>query len=690
MSEGSSGSEGLTAGSKESPVSQNRLRTLGQDNRVHRTAAWVTNPEPETLPRTTYKVGSSANAMNGAGNSSGDPILPHRPQRPHRERARARDETSAIRGNFIPVSSPFKERSPSPRREQPTRDIYLQLSLTDSQMDKLTAVLSSDNEETVPRGRQAKNGNEEKATPSMRSRSPTKIPVYQSTNTPARARSRSPVKYATTPDSRRVGKALEADMTARPTKIHENRVLRNAVTADESPTPAAKREGRKVPAPIDTDIAGVHARLDTQREGRQLPIVVQRPLEEAASPVRQPIQHPAVIQHPPEKAPSPVQQANQPAISDDTPSVYSQDAAEQRYPSCVSPLRIEKDRDGTNNNNVFQKYTDWRNTHSGSHQGSEGLAQPGNSDIASSDLQFTPWLTSAQGLPRVRIASKTLIGEKGWLEDTSKPTRPPPTTPSRSGRFLGNLVKKAKEMIEAGQEQGYFPSSGKSRLLSGQLTISLNPREQSLLYCELEFLLTTVLNDYITIEFNRGRLSTDKLKKVAEEWRRKGFPKVVGFRYDMETQLDLVKMHANDFKFYSYPAATAGILAIINTMQVHARTMRIRTFCKPDKVIVKELNDTSNLFNILGCPQEQHIKLAEIHGFLKAAIAREEHYTRKPQQPQQEQQEPLAAGTAPMHPSKSPKQGDRWWATTGHNQLPGEDSYGGANMDPAGYDLQNE
>jgi hypothetical protein len=46
---------------------------------------------------------------------------------------------SAIRGNFIPLSKSFKDPSPS-RHGQETRGVYLQLSLTDSQMDKLTAV----------------------------------------------------------------------------------------------------------------------------------------------------------------------------------------------------------------------------------------------------------------------------------------------------------------------------------------------------------------------------------------------------------------------------------------------------------------------------------------------------------------------------------------------------------------------
>jgi hypothetical protein len=54
-----------------------------------------------------------------------------------REHHRQMSGEEAIRGNFIPLSQSFQARSPSPRRKQGSH--VLQLSLTDSQMDKLTA-----------------------------------------------------------------------------------------------------------------------------------------------------------------------------------------------------------------------------------------------------------------------------------------------------------------------------------------------------------------------------------------------------------------------------------------------------------------------------------------------------------------------------------------------------------------------
>lgn len=50
-------------------------------------------------------------------------------------------DSKAIRGNFIPVSKSMNARAPTPPRE-PSENIhhFLQLSLTESQMEKLAKV----------------------------------------------------------------------------------------------------------------------------------------------------------------------------------------------------------------------------------------------------------------------------------------------------------------------------------------------------------------------------------------------------------------------------------------------------------------------------------------------------------------------------------------------------------------------
>jgi hypothetical protein len=226
----------------------------------------------------------------------------------------------------------------------------------------------------------------------------------------------------------------------------------------------------------------------------------------------------------------------------------------------------------------------------------------------------------------------------------------------------------------------------------------------------LEFLLTTVLNEYITEEFNEGRLEADRLKRVAEEWQRKGHPKVVGFRYDLETQLDLVRMHLHHFRFYSRAATTAAITAAIDTMRSNARVMRVRTFCVPDTVIAKQLLDSQTLFHILGAFAEKHVKLAEIVGFFKAGLERERlaeaermrqyHQNLHPGEGFVEGQG--QGGLSSPGYGHEQQGGNECWGTTAATPVTATMGYirhsnkdhgigqGGFNMDPAGYDPRGE
>ncbi|KAL2179804.1 uncharacterized protein P884DRAFT_275410 [Thermothelomyces heterothallicus CBS 202.75] len=679
-------------------------RALQREYYASRTAEWVLSlpPEANTVPGHPPPLVALQNNNNNNPASSENMDASHQ-------------HDSALRGNFIPLSKSFKEPSKeslsSPPGQQKEHRVYLKLSLTDSQMDKLAAVLSPE-DENVPLlpldrlrdlERNADGMSDVKIKnmpPRGRSRSPAK--AYQAATTSARReRSRSPVKYndSETPESQRTIQGFQmSGRSASPRKAQEARFDKTTPMTHGTPTRSGERSVRSPPAPIDTDLARAHARMDALRLGKQPAVVIHNPPERSPSPSRLPTQYNAA--------------------EDSASSYYSQDSSAERYPSTISPLRIQKD-DGPRHLSILQEYTEKKNSARGSEKGSEKSEKHAIANESSSgpELAYTPLAPFLpQSAPTVRKASKTLIGEGGWLENTSKPDQN--GSPSRGGGFLGNLVKKAKEMIEANQDnraQRKSRESDKSRPASRQLAISLSPREQSLLYCELEFALATALNDYITAQFNAGRLDADRLKKTAEDWQRKGRPRVVGFRYDMETQLDLVRAHVHDFKFYSRVAATTAILGILDTAKTNARVLRIRTYCQPDTVIAKQLLDSQGLFNILGCPEEQQIKLAEIIAFFKAAIERRRLHSlhghqlqlqqQQYQQHQQHQQSaaPAAgAATSPVRNSRSPRQGggDDWWgttaaaantaATTGQTKAPNNNAQGAGSMDPAGYDSQDE
>lgn len=158
------------------------------------------------------------------------------------------------------------------------------------------------------------------------------------------------------------------------------------------------------------------------------------------------------------------------------------------------------------------------------------------------------------------------------------------------------------------------------------VAISLDPREQSLLYCELEFYLSCAIHGYITVQLNHGRLDADKLKRIAVAWSHKGRPKVIGFRFDLETQVELISLHIGEFRFYGRREGNeAQVSGLLHTMKANARAMRIRTFCQPDSVIAKQLVDAQSFFNLLGVPDVQQLALQHVAQFFKAIVEREEN-----------------------------------------------------------------
>ncbi|KAJ6440836.1 Zn(2)-Cys(6) zinc finger domain protein [Purpureocillium lavendulum] len=237
-----------------------------------------------------------------------------------------------------------------------------------------------------------------------------------------------------------------------------------------------------------------------------------------------------------------------------------------------------------------------------------------------------------QDFPTVKKGEKTMIGQNGWLERTERCSPEKGTkTPQKKAGILQSIKKMARDMTaEFSNPSRRSQAQAKDAGPPPQIAISLNPREQSLLYCELEYHLTGAIHDFITGELERGHLVADNLKKIADYWFSQGRPKVVGFRYDLETQLELVSLHVNDFNFYgrrqSNPVEIAGLL---HCMKVNARQIRVRTFCQPDSVIAKQLVDSQSLFNMINVSRARQIGLAEIAQFFKVIVEREKDYREK-------------------------------------------------------------
>ncbi|KAI0850053.1 hypothetical protein F5Y00DRAFT_268581 [Daldinia vernicosa] len=225
---------------------------------------------------------------------------------------------------------------------------------------------------------------------------------------------------------------------------------------------------------------------------------------------------------------------------------------------------------------------------------------------------LTPWLSN----DKVKKVKKNLFGDKGWLEDTAaqkKPERPKTV----NARFFDGMKKTARKI--AGMADFRVGASRVS--VARELNITLDPREQSLLYCELEFILSNTLSGYINGQLHLGRMNPHIYAKIADSWAQMGRPKVIGFRYDLETQVDMIYAHIGSFRFHGPHHADSHIVkGLLYGMKMNARVMRIRTHCQPDSVIAKHILDSQALMQLLNSPPELQTSLAEVSQFFRTII----------------------------------------------------------------------
>ncbi|KAF5511683.1 hypothetical protein CGCS363_v002771 [Colletotrichum siamense] len=569
---------------------------------------------------------------------------------------------SAIQGTFIPVS-PRKRGSPSPMRHKPNKSVQINLNLTENQVERLTDVFASKNESP---SRRVRAGN------TARTGSPERNNNFASTHATSRAHAaldqEEPHAYA------KSGQAT--DQMAQ--KGHDS----DSTTFSEL-MPRSPRKTHKAKSSMSSNIA------ERRRQNTLTPINIEDRRQYAT-----------LVGHGDDMvaASSPTPDNPSPATPDEeeSSSIYSRDAEQP------SPLRIHKNT-SQQVDSVLQSYSGWKNSNphtttvptgapdvdsrgvASQRQAPpkgrlEALRQPAMDDAGQLYSPLRPYF-AYKDLAVHKIAGKTLIGEQGWLErpnessDQKSPDRKKKDTSPKKPGLLDSLKKIAKEMTESKPSRKVRDVEREGKVK--RITISLDPREQSLLYCELEFHISNALHTYITNELNHGRLNPDKLKKIADGWNQKGRPRVVGFRYDLETQLDLVHLHIDEFRFFGRRQGNhLEIAGLLHAMKVNARALRIRTFCQPDSVIAKQLVDSQSLCNTIGCSEAQQIAIAEIAQFFKVIVEREQAYREK-----------LARDNTPK--TLPHGQGDRQWEPS-KDLAEGMDPYGRLHLIPDGYDVNSE
>ncbi|KAF5573069.1 hypothetical protein FPANT_12609 [Fusarium pseudoanthophilum] len=524
-----------------------------------------------------------------------------------------------LRGDFLDISPEFESRarSLSPRKRLVKQPLHIRMNLTESQVDKITDAFSHQVD-----------------------KSPTKAAKFKKKSTMTTPRS--------TPRKNKPRLLQHEDSYGWTTR-------EDGPSDVNSPTFSELMPGRHSGSSKDVFSASLAERRHINPPS---PLQLGNLRRSGAVP------RPAEMEDIPDSV-SPLGQGSferEPIFDDDASSVYSPQQTARPSPLRLSHARSQSRFNGTGEGS----FQEWKRTHdpsmireSVSHpedlvnrprrskSSADGLRQaraiavhsppiPQVVTVGSNNgnyrrvVQDTPVFSPLQfyfrgtDYPSSKKGEKIMIGDNGWLERPDGGLDQSAKTSQKKTGILDNIKKLAKDMTELHYTSRRAQPAIRSRPTS-QVAISLNAREQSLLYCELEFNLSTALNDYITVQLDKGRLVPDKLKKVADAWHNKGRPKVVGFRYDLETQLELINLHVDDFRFYGRRQADpVEIGGLLHAMKVNARAMCVRTLCQPDSVIAKQLVDTQSTFKMLDVPDYQQRALADIAQFFKVIVEREQ------------------------------------------------------------------
>ncbi|OQD71250.1 hypothetical protein PENPOL_c001G08765 [Penicillium polonicum] len=223
--------------------------------------------------------------------------------------------------------------------------------------------------------------------------------------------------------------------------------------------------------------------------------------------------------------------------------------------------------------------------------------------------------SSSDGSPGKRKRfTKNLFGKNGYLDDNEGPR-------NKRFRFLRGAVKKGHSTIKGmfwDQDRALISSSKPSIVTENTATITLNPDVQSILYAEIENMITQAANEFLMKEYYNGNLSTGSLSKLKRDWEGMNMPGVPQFRFDQFTQYKLIISNRHRLNF---GRTNINVTTILSNWEKICKHMSIRTFVAPDSVVKKDISDILHLLQLLKA-DERHIELimalnAHVHGELK-------------------------------------------------------------------------
>lgn len=191
-------------------------------------------------------------------------------------------------------------------------------------------------------------------------------------------------------------------------------------------------------------------------------------------------------------------------------------------------------------------------------------------------------------------------------------------------RRLADLELQTQELTEKIQNfeisHKRSPSGGPSNF-----PVSLSPYVQGDFYMQLELLLNIESNNFLMHELEADRISVSSIKTIAEQWRNKGRPQVLGLRFDLITQRELVGLNVETMHFSGVNSFhKQRLLGVLAAWRVLAKEISIRTFCQPDSAVKKHLHDAEKVLEAMNASGDSMLAFQEMRSRVTTEIYKEE------------------------------------------------------------------
>jgi hypothetical protein len=135
--------------------------------------------------------------------------------------------------------------------------------------------------------------------------------------------------------------------------------------------------------------------------------------------------------------------------------------------------------------------------------------------------------------------------------------------------------------------------------------VSMPPAVQMHLMADIEFALQTSANSFLVDQKLRGNINPALERKFTHDWRARGRPMVVQFRYDIRTQYEFFICTIDTLNLRGTAAYDErSRLAFLNAWKYLGRAMSIKSYCVPDGELVMVLRNVKKCFEVLGANEE--------------------------------------------------------------------------------------